>query len=791
MTGPFVLLLAPLSLLALAAPAYLLGRTLLGRFRFDGGAERIALSTTLGLGVLSHLLLLLGLLHLLRTGAILALLAAVTAGSMAWLRRGGDRGPRPAVPPDRPGSGGAGPPWWRGRPARHLLLVGALVAAFAPYVLIPFYPPTAFDATSFHLAAAKEFARQGAVVAVPNLRFPVYTFGVHVLYAAFLELGSDLAPALLSALASMLVALLLFGWGRSAGDSRTGLAAALLWLSSPIVLQGSTIPYLDVVLTLFVTAAAYSFWRWHRDGSLPALAACGALAGFACSVKYTGLFTVATLGLLLLAAATRRRKAGLLVAVFGAGVLAAGAPWYVRSALLTGNPTWPFLSSLFGIGPYWNARDLAGLWADLRTAGMGHDLKAFLLLPWNLLVHGESFYASSTTDLSRAVPLVLPLVVVGGATLASGWVVAVLLASLVTSWFLGSQVLRYLLPALPVYCLLAACGFARLLRSPALRSRSRVTGVVCAVLAAALSFRVGVTGWSQLRRWGPPPLSATGRDAFLERSLPEYRALRAAPPGGGAVYSLFGANLAYYSRAAFVGDWFGPWPYRTVLAATRSGGRALHALLTAWGCEYLHVARNRMFSQAKAALPDDEEFGRLFRLVSASGRGELYQLRKTGQALPPDIQLLRNPGFEEADGAGRRAPWAVFGSPRFDSTGKESRSGKAAVLVDRTDTVYQVVAVEPDKVYRLRMFARGSSGPGASVRLQVNWVDAGGATAGHFLQPVTLTEGWVELVATCRAPSTARRAAVFGACHDRCGAGVWLDDLTLSEIQEAPHVPVP
>jgi hypothetical protein len=783
MTGPLVLLAGLFCILALAVPALLLGRAVLGRYQFDGGAEMVALSTALGLGLLSHLLLLLGLLRLLQTGAVISLLAVVTAGSIAWLRRIGVHLLGGSMPRDESGSGGGSP---RRRPTFAFLLAAVVGAALAPYVLIPLYPPTAFDATMFHLAAAKEFAQQGAVVAVPNLRFPVYTFGVHVLYTALLELGSDLAPALLSTLASALVALLLVAWGRAAGGWRTGLAAGLLWLASPIVLYVSTIPYLDTMLTLFVTAAGYCFWRWHRGDCRLSLALSGAFVGLACSVKYTALFVLATLGILLLVLAARRPKAVATIAIFGMSALAAGAPWYIRSAWLTGNPTWPFLASLFGVGPYWTARDLADAWADLRTPGMGHDVKAFLALPWNLLAHGNKFYASSANELSRALPLAFPLVVVGGATLASGWIAVALLASLVGSWFLGSQVLRYLLPALPIYCLLAACGFTTLLKRPALRGRPRAVTAALVILAVLLPLRVARVGWGQLRSSGPPPLTDADRERYLESTFPAYRALREARPGGGAVYSLFGADLAYYSPTRFAGDWFGPWPYRTVVAAMRSGGRDLHALLTTWGYEYFHVARNRMFSGTRSALPEDEDFRRLFHVVHADGQADLYQLRKTGRLPLPEVQLLRNSGFEQLDGSGRGAGWGVFGSPRFDSTGTESRSGKAAVLVDRTNTIFQAIAVEPDKAYRLRMSARAASEPGATVRMQVNWVDSHGESAGLYLRPVKLTDGWVELVDFCRAPSTAMRAAVFGSCHEQCGAGVWLDDLTLSEIQEAP-----
>ena len=46
--------------------------------------------------------------------------------------------------------------------------------------------------------------------------------------------------------------------------------------------------------------------------------------------------------------------------------------------------------------------------------------------------------------------------------------------------------------------------------------------------------------------------------------------------------------------------------------------------------------------------------------------------------------------------------------------------------------------------------------------------------------------GWTDLDAVCRAPANARKGVVFGSCHSGCAAGVWLDDVTLTEIPEAP-----
>src|SRR5688572_8356008 len=143
---------------ALAALAYLIGSRLTRAADYHSAAEKISICVALGLGIISHFVFAAGLLHLLTKGAMLAVLVIVavicypgwqvTHAAMIRLRQRVTR--------------------------RHLVLTIIGVAAALPVLMLPLFPPTNWDAVSYHLAAAKIYASESAVVYTPYLRFPVF-----------------------------------------------------------------------------------------------------------------------------------------------------------------------------------------------------------------------------------------------------------------------------------------------------------------------------------------------------------------------------------------------------------------------------------------------------------------------------------------------------------------------------------------------------------------------------------------------------------------------------------------
>jgi len=248
----------------LALFAYLVGARVTRTVAYDSVSEKFSFCTGLGLGIIASAVFLLGLLHLLFPAVILALVGI--ASVLLWstwkeLRRDTERA-------------------WRSMSWKRLVLYGSFLLLVTPVLLLPLYPPIHWDATAYHLAAAKIYARSHAVVYTPYLRFPVFPQLNEMLFTLALVLYDDLAAHLVQFLMMGVVATTIYAWGRRAFNARVGLWGAALWLSNPLVLWLGASAYIDVSLAMFLTLAVYAFFNWFQFRSTSWLLVSAAFFGF-------------------------------------------------------------------------------------------------------------------------------------------------------------------------------------------------------------------------------------------------------------------------------------------------------------------------------------------------------------------------------------------------------------------------------------------------------------------------------------------------------------------------------
>jgi 4-amino-4-deoxy-L-arabinose transferase-like glycosyltransferase len=680
---------------ALAVTAYVAGSALLlgarlapraGGFSVAGvaapgdGVERAAMALPLGFLAVGQVGLLLGLLGWLRPAPAAAALVAVHA--LAW------RGWRLLA-------GQARSAWRRARKAMRAKRSGAALAAAAlalaatPYALLSLYPPTAFDATLYHLLYARQFAATGGLPFLRNLRYPIFPQLQEVASALVMLFADDVAAQGVTLLATFGTALLLLAWGsRGAGPQRLagGLAAAA-FLGCPIVAALAGTAYVEPAMVWFGTAALYAFWRWRHDqaaagaqgaGGAEAggargahlgqrwLVLAGVFAGGAAAVKYLGLaFVAAVAGG---AAALPAGRGGLFVRcrrllLAGAAAAAFIAPWYLRIAAATGNPLFPYFPDVFGNSP-WVAHEFPGL-AGLQ-AGAGRVLTALVRLPWDMVVARQRL--GGHPPYSPFFLLLLPLLVVVAwrrrrvrwlLLLAAGY--AVLVLALLPE-------ARYLLPLAPLLALAvgetaasagrACTGVAGALGSTGGRGQPGAPGGLGnprdpgdpgnpgdnrrhggrrpARLVAVMGLLLFLPGWLyagyRVVRFGPLPVTAGAREGFLRRELPVYPAIRflnraAARPY--TVYALHAENMAYFAAGDFLGDWSGPAAFGAVVPADGDPARLVRNLRRL-GAGYLLLVTGKT-SPVDAGGP---AFQRLFRRVYADGDAEVFVLAGAPAAPP-------------------------------------------------------------------------------------------------------------------------------------------------------------
>ena len=488
-------------------------------------------------------------------------------------------------------------------------------------VLLPLRPPYMWDELSFHLAHAQQWARTGQFQITEWLRYPWSPLGYQLLYAAALVLYDDVMPHLLHAYAGWVAALLLYQIAVTYTNRIVAAVAVVLWLA--LARESFLNAYVDMAVALYLLSAWAAFALWRARPTQRGWLATGAfLLGSAAATKYQalGFFPYFALVLLL----DRQRLRSFAVAL-GFGLLPC-AYWYVRNAMLTGDPFDPLGSAIFGFHD-WNAHDMELQMLDLQN---GRGWPPLLLWP------------------ALAAPL-----------LASSWRSAGLRAAMwfaacaALVWVATSHLPRYLLPVYPVFALLSAHVVWKLIAAistfvmdrarPAagfgLLTRGRAQGAATTIL---LSLVLLPTARLLPRDWALVAATPAQREAFLDRQLWEYRGvlqfLLEHPPM--RLYQYGMEAVLYYAPKPIWGDHFGPWRYNDFMALAP---REQAAKLRQSGFDTLVVKRtfvsskleDPLFQQCFESRYQDHTFA-VYRVAPAS-------ICDLATAVPPKIERPDSP----------------------------------------------------------------------------------------------------------------------------------------------------
>ncbi|MEK7765910.1 MAG: hypothetical protein AAB368_06695, partial [bacterium] len=224
---------------------------------------------------------------------------------------------------------------------------GLALFALAPCLLsLPgaLAPETAVDALRYHLGLPWLYLEAHKVFHVPRFLFSGFPGTMEMLYGSVLALHGPAAAKLFAWQFLPVAGLLVFRAART--DRRLAALLAACFCGMPFL--GSLAIFANVDLPLLtVEAAAFALlaeWIATARGKPPVAAAW--LLGTALGMKYLGAFALLGAGAALLLAAPRR------AAIFARRAwpyaLFLPAAWGVKSWLLTGNPSFPYLAGLFG-----------------------------------------------------------------------------------------------------------------------------------------------------------------------------------------------------------------------------------------------------------------------------------------------------------------------------------------------------------------------------------------------------------------------------------------------------------
>lgn len=597
-------------LIAFVLSAWGYGRLAMGGRWFSSRLESVVFRFGVGAALLSGLVFVLGLAGFLTRPFLLAILAG---GLLGALSRGAHF---PRLPPI-------------GRPVRVAGVLLALVLS-TPVLLQPLYPPVDWDATSYHLAAANLYLKAHALAVTTYLRYPVFPQLQEMLFTLALGLVDDVAAHLVSFSLWIGCATIVFALGRRLGDRHAAILATALWIGGPTGMTSGSIGYVDIGLAFFVGAAVLAWVAFAQEGRRRWVALSGALAGCAAATKYSGLFFAGALAVATLAYAkrgTRVRATALFLAMAAVPAL----PWYLRNAIVSGDPLFPFLGRWLA-NRFWNADDLHRQIGNLRSTGAGRSEWDALRL-WDRLAFNQGLFVGPERVFSPALWIPLPVLLIARWRRPIERVLLILTSAYFVIWFLFAQEGRYLLPAVLILCLsmglLLSAGLARLPGAGAPRASALVW-----VLAGLLALPTLWYARDRTAARGLPPVQEADRASFLEANTPSYPAYAWLNRTRGARYRVYGwrdERMAYFSDGDFLGDWFGPARFARIESALPDGA-AVYRELEAMGVDYFLVPS----ALGPVQIPTDPPFSSHVALVRAWPGVRLYAVDRSPGQPPPD-----------------------------------------------------------------------------------------------------------------------------------------------------------
>jgi Dolichyl-phosphate-mannose-protein mannosyltransferase len=388
-----------------------------------------------------------------------------------------------------------------------LALGGILIAYAVLGAVATCAPISSPDALLYHAADPDRFVEAGRIFEVPGNSSSYEPFTVQMLvldgFLLWDSVQGAFAPFLLALVAVAAVA----GAAERLAGRTIALLAAAVFAAQPLTLWEATSSFIESGLACAVALAGWNLLRFARHGEGAALVLAGVFAGAAAGMKYLGL--IAVLALTVAAAiALRRRLTVARVLAFAVPGFLVALPWYVKNAILTGNPVYPHLFG--GL----NASAAAELDATMASFGHGRSVADFLVLPVRLLADGEAFDGGEFLSPLLVAFAPLGLLVPGrrGVRVAAAAGIAVY----VVAWFLTTQQARFLVPLLPALAVLAAIGIL------ALAARGRLgRAVAVGVTAAALVIGLGISA-VYAAQFAPVVAGRESKEDFLSRKVSLY-----------------------------------------------------------------------------------------------------------------------------------------------------------------------------------------------------------------------------------------------------------------------------
>jgi len=324
------------------------------------------------------------------------------------------------------------------------LCVAVFVLLQAHYALMPVI---AWDALNSHLEAPRVFLEGGRIEFYRYINFNNFPMNVEMLYFFPLLLRCPEATQVIGYGFFILTLCAILGWDYLYGKYGA-IIACMLFFTMPHFVQFSAVAMTDVPLMFYVFMGVMSFLAQGTDGFQR-----GMWWGLALGVKYFAvipLFWMVLYGL-----CTKRWR--ILSYMVGVTLIIA-SPYYLRNIVLFGNPVFPFADGVFGWLP--GICDKTGLSVDgiAMLDKFAYPRTFASAWTWIFDITTVSRWGTIHTQYGPALLIGLPFVVYGFVRVANKAIIGLGVITLgfvyTQIYFMGILDTRYMFSILPFMCIL-------------------------------------------------------------------------------------------------------------------------------------------------------------------------------------------------------------------------------------------------------------------------------------------------------------------------------------------------
>ncbi len=270
-----------------------------------------------------------------------------------------------------------------------LIIVIAIFVILA--ILSTLVPPFLWDELGHDLGIPKLFVRHHAIIPNFSSWASERAYDVNMLYVIGILLKNGILAKFFALSNGLILMFSIYSFGRRFYNKNTGLLAAFIYITLPIILNHIGSAYIDISTALFVFLAFYSYMRWNSENMDIWLYLSAAMNGLALASKQTAFFPSIILGAFIIYSLIRKKDPKFVknIFIFILIVTLFSLPWFIKSYIHTNNPIWPLAYGIFG-GKYWDA-DLAAEFSKMQSLIKDEGVYIILRLPWDLTMNSPKY----------------------------------------------------------------------------------------------------------------------------------------------------------------------------------------------------------------------------------------------------------------------------------------------------------------------------------------------------------------------------------------------------------------